>query len=147
MAASWATSSRRRPLTWRRPRSGSPNSSGDSAARRAFRKAPSSSVMPPLSAAEGGGGREGSFPGRKPTLLGWPPRGDRGAMSKHIVSFDSNGITVAGHLYLPEQATAASGREGRAAPGPAVVVGHPGTGVKEQASGLYAGKLAAAGFV
>jgi fermentation-respiration switch protein FrsA (DUF1100 family) len=59
-------------------------------------------------------------------------------MTKHTVSFDSAGITVAGDLYLPENLTAAS---------PAVVVGHPGSGVKEQAAGLYARKLAAAGFV
>jgi hypothetical protein len=54
------------------------------------------------------------------------------------VTFDSAGITLAGHLYLPD---------GAAGPRPAIVVGHPGTGVKEQAAGLYAGRLAECGFV
>jgi fermentation-respiration switch protein FrsA (DUF1100 family) len=58
-------------------------------------------------------------------------------MSKQPVSFPSNGITLAGHLYLPDHAPA----------GLAVVVGHPGSGVKEQTAGLYAGKLAEAGFI
>ncbi|WP_396897765.1 alpha/beta hydrolase, partial [Mycolicibacterium sp.] len=53
------------------------------------------------------------------------------------VSFDSDGIAVAGHLYVPESGTRA----------PAVVVGHPGTGVKEQAAGLYARRLSEHGFV
>ncbi|HEU5032601.1 MAG TPA: alpha/beta hydrolase [Spirillospora sp.] len=54
------------------------------------------------------------------------------------VAFDSAGITLAGHLYLP--GTPADG------PWPGVVVGHPGTGVKEQTAGLYASLLAARGF-
>ena len=55
------------------------------------------------------------------------------------VSFDSAGLPLAGHLYVPD---------GRAdGPRPALVVGHPGSGVKEQASGLYARRLADQGFV
>lgn len=55
------------------------------------------------------------------------------------VTFPSNGFQLAGHLYVPESAAAA--------PRPAVVVGHPGTGVKEQTAGLYAARLAEQGFV
>lgn len=52
------------------------------------------------------------------------------------VTFPSAGVEIAGHLYLPE------------APGPhpAVVVGHPAGGVKEQAAGRYARLLAERGF-
>ncbi|MFJ2828418.1 alpha/beta hydrolase [Streptomyces sp. NPDC087263] len=48
-------------------------------------------------------------------------------------------MQLAGHLYTPD--SAASG------PRPAIVVGHPGSGVKEQAAGLYARRLAEQGFV
>ncbi|XVU28964.1 alpha/beta hydrolase [Actinoplanes sp. CA-054009] len=60
-------------------------------------------------------------------------------MQKIDVKFDSQGLQIAGHLYLPENTAGATL--------PAVVVGHPGTGVKEQASGLYARKLAERGYV
>ena len=65
-------------------------------------------------------------------------------MTKTDVTFDSAGITLAGHLYLPD-----GDRPGTAAdrPRPAIVVGHPGSGVKEQAAGLYARRLAERGFV
>ncbi|TDD63451.1 alpha/beta hydrolase [Kribbella antibiotica] len=53
------------------------------------------------------------------------------------VTFPSAGLQLAGHLYTPETAV----------PGPAIVVGHPGSGVKEQAAGRYAEQLAARGFV
>ncbi|MFF0342725.1 alpha/beta hydrolase [Kribbella sp. NPDC004875] len=53
------------------------------------------------------------------------------------VSFVSAGLKLAGHLYTPRV-------DG---PAPAVVVGHPGTGVKEQTAGLYARLLAEQGFV
>jgi fermentation-respiration switch protein FrsA (DUF1100 family) len=55
------------------------------------------------------------------------------------VTFDSAGITLAGHLYTP-------GTRGDR-PRPGIVVGHPGSGVKEQAAGLYASRLAEQGFV
>ncbi|NEA32921.1 alpha/beta hydrolase [Streptomyces sp. SID13031] len=55
------------------------------------------------------------------------------------ITFDSAGLKLAGHLYLP--AGEATG------PRPAIVVGHPASGVKEQAAGLYAERLARAGFV
>jgi fermentation-respiration switch protein FrsA (DUF1100 family) len=54
------------------------------------------------------------------------------------VTFDSAGIPIAAHLYLPAAP---------AGPRPALVVGHPGTGVKEQTSGVYARQLAGRGFV
>jgi hypothetical protein len=59
-------------------------------------------------------------------------------MIRTDVTFDSAGINLAGHLYTPD---------GSARPGPAVVIGHPGSGVKEQAAGLYAQRLADRGFV
>lgn len=55
------------------------------------------------------------------------------------VTFDSAGLKLAGHLYLPD--------DGVSGPHPAIVVGHPASGVKEQAAGLYAEQLAGAGFV
>jgi fermentation-respiration switch protein FrsA (DUF1100 family) len=60
-------------------------------------------------------------------------------MPRSDVHFDSAGLQIAGHLYTPEN----SGAE----PLPAVVVGHPGSGVKEQAAGLYAKRLADLGFI
>jgi fermentation-respiration switch protein FrsA (DUF1100 family) len=60
-------------------------------------------------------------------------------MSRIDVTFDSAGIPLAGHLHLPDTPTDE--------PRPAVVVGHPGSGVKEQAAGLYARHLAEHGFV
>jgi hypothetical protein len=57
--------------------------------------------------------------------------------TRRDVTFDSAGLRLAGHLYLPDRATADLL--------PAVVVGHPGSGVKEQAAGLYAERLRGAG--
>ncbi|GHH86370.1 hypothetical protein GCM10018793_57990 [Streptomyces sulfonofaciens] len=55
------------------------------------------------------------------------------------VTFPSAGLKIAGHLHVPDG--------GAAGPRPAIVVGHPGSGVKEQAAGLYARRLAERGFV
>lgn len=54
------------------------------------------------------------------------------------VAFDSAGTPIAGHLHLPDTQIAG------ALPG--IVVGHPASGVKEQAAGLYASLLAEHGF-
>jgi fermentation-respiration switch protein FrsA (DUF1100 family) len=55
------------------------------------------------------------------------------------VTFPSAGLKIAGHLHTPDAQAAG--------PRPAIVVGHPGTGVKEQTAGLYARMLAERGFV
>ncbi|MGH1553036.1 alpha/beta hydrolase [Streptomyces sp. L7] len=52
------------------------------------------------------------------------------------VVFPSAGLKLAGHLHRPD-----------GVPRAAIVVGHPGGGVKEQAAGLYARRLAERGFV
>ncbi len=59
---------------------------------------------------------------------------------KADVSFLSSGMKLAGHIYTP---AARSDGERR----PAVVVGHPTTGVKEQTASLYARRLADAGYI
>jgi hypothetical protein len=55
------------------------------------------------------------------------------------VTFYSAGLRIAGHLYTPDDETTG--------PRPAIVVGHPASGVKEQAAGLYAERLSRAGFI
>ncbi|WP_338692861.1 alpha/beta hydrolase [Streptomyces sp. Q6] len=60
-------------------------------------------------------------------------------MAKSDVTFESAGIRIAAHLYTPD--TPAEG------PRPALVVGHPGTSVKEQTSGTYARLMAERGYV
>src|SRR5947208_9890008 len=59
---------------------------------------------------------------------------------KADVTFPSSGMTLAGHLYTPDGRT-----DGQRLP--ALVIGHPTTGVKEQAPASYAPRLAAAGYV
>ncbi|MFB7311890.1 alpha/beta hydrolase [Streptomyces sp. NPDC056192] len=59
---------------------------------------------------------------------------------KTNVTFPSNGLTLAGHLYTPDDYTGTDRL-------PAVVVSQPFGGVKEQTAGLYAERLAGAGFV
>lgn len=60
-------------------------------------------------------------------------------MATTTVRFDSAGIPLAAHLHTPDAPAAG--------PRPALVVGHPGTGVKEQTSGTYARLMAERGFV
>ena len=56
------------------------------------------------------------------------------------VTFKSNDLKLAGHLYLPDDY-----KKGEKCP--AIVVSHPFTGVKEQTAGLYAKKLSEKGFI
>lgn len=58
---------------------------------------------------------------------------------KTDVRFESADLQLAGHLYWPD--------DGASEPRAAIVVGHPGSAVKEQAAGLYAKRLAELGFV
>ncbi|RON86016.1 alpha/beta hydrolase [Pseudomonas fluorescens] len=59
---------------------------------------------------------------------------------KTNVSFLSNGLKLAGHLYTPDDLQPGEQRS-------AIVVAHPFGGVKEQTAGLYAAKLAAKGLI
>jgi uncharacterized protein len=56
------------------------------------------------------------------------------------VSFKSNALKLAGHLYIPDDYKRGEKR-------PAIVVSHPFDGVKEQTAGLYAKKLSKKGFI
>lgn len=56
------------------------------------------------------------------------------------VTFPNRGIEIAGNVYLPEDFDASKKY-------PAIIVGHPAGGVKEQTAGLYAKKLAEKGFL
>jgi fermentation-respiration switch protein FrsA (DUF1100 family) len=59
---------------------------------------------------------------------------------KHDVHFPSDGSTLAGHLYVPDDLQPGERR-------PAVVVVSPGSGIKEQTAGRYADELHRRGFV
>jgi fermentation-respiration switch protein FrsA (DUF1100 family) len=59
---------------------------------------------------------------------------------KNIVAFKSEGVKVAGHLYLPANFDA----KGKY---PAIVVVCPASGVKEQTAGIYAEQLSKKGYI
>lgn len=60
--------------------------------------------------------------------------------TKKHVKFDSQGLQIAGILYIPENAE-------RNEQSPAIVCVHPGSSCKDQTAGIYAKKLAELGFV
>lgn len=70
----------------------------------------------------------------------YPGETKRRTKMKANVTFPSNGMKLAGHLYTPEGPVPGERR-------PTIVVGHPMTGVKEQTPAIYAQRLADRGFV
>jgi uncharacterized protein len=64
----------------------------------------------------------------------------KGKVNIHPVTYKLSGIDIAANVYTPANYDPAKKY-------PAIVVAHPNGGVKEQASGLYAQRLAEAGFI
>ena len=67
------------------------------------------------------------------------PPGDKVTVEK-VSFYNRLGINLVGNMYLPKSVD-------RSKKSPAIIVGHPFGGVKEQSSGLYAQKMAERGFI
>lgn len=65
---------------------------------------------------------------------------EKGQVNIHPVHYDLDGRTIAANVYTPKNYDPAKSYA-------AIVVAHPNGGVKEQVAGLYAQKLAEAGYV